>query len=107
MPDTALYDSLEQVLVTGAELFTGNTLTLTAALHEGKISFGDLMKSWSVSFIGNFIGSVLLAWLAVSSGVMAGVAGPLAVAKVKTSLSFAAVGDAPQNIFPCLSSKAE
>eukprot|EP00188_Purpureofilum_apyrenoidigerum_P006155 Plantae.Rhodophyta-Purpureofilum_apyrenoidigerum.ctg9062.p1 GENE.Plantae.Rhodophyta-Purpureofilum_apyrenoidigerum.ctg9062~~Plantae.Rhodophyta-Purpureofilum_apyrenoidigerum.ctg9062.p1 ORF type:complete len:314 (+),score=37.15 Plantae.Rhodophyta-Purpureofilum_apyrenoidigerum.ctg9062:37-978(+) len=78
------------VLVTGAELFTGNTMTLTAALHEKKVTFEDLMKSWSFSFLGNLLGSLALAWLAVNSGVITVAAGPIAIAQTKSSLSFAA-----------------
>jgi formate/nitrite transporter FocA (FNT family) len=33
-------------LVTGGELFTGNTALGFAAYKEGEISAGELMKSW-------------------------------------------------------------
>eukprot|EP00189_Rhodosorus_marinus_P012794 CAMPEP_0184738234 /NCGR_PEP_ID=MMETSP0315-20130426/946_1 /TAXON_ID=101924 /ORGANISM="Rhodosorus marinus, Strain UTEX LB 2760" /LENGTH=312 /DNA_ID=CAMNT_0027205875 /DNA_START=73 /DNA_END=1011 /DNA_ORIENTATION=- len=79
---------LMMVLVTGAELFTGNTMTVSAAFHEKKVSVSDIAKSWIVSFGGNLVGSVLLAYLAAASGVLATAAGPLAVAKAKTSLPF-------------------
>lgn len=35
----------------GAELFTGNTAVLTAAVYEGKATFKQLLKSW-VSWAG-------------------------------------------------------
>jgi formate/nitrite transporter FocA (FNT family) len=54
---------LIMTLVTGAELFTGNTALVTGALMEGKIKKKDLAKNWVASYIGNFVGSVLLAWL--------------------------------------------
>ena len=41
---------LMMTLVTGAELFTGNTALVTTALLEGKASLGELIKSWSVSY---------------------------------------------------------
>lgn len=50
------------VLLAGSELFTGNTL-MTLGWFNKKISFGGLMKNWAAVFIGNFIGSVLFAFL--------------------------------------------
>jgi formate/nitrite transporter FocA (FNT family) len=44
---------------------------MTAGVIEGKATMGDLIKNWIVSYAGNFIGSVFLAYLVFSSGVMA------------------------------------
>eukprot|EP00965_Chrysotila_dentata_P235892 6201010-Pleurochrysis_carterae.AAC.7 len=52
---------LMMTLVTGAELFTGNTALVTAAVLEGKASLPQLLKSWIVSFSGNFVGSLFMA----------------------------------------------
>ena len=52
-------------LVTGGELFTGNTALVTAAYKEGKIGAKDLAKSWITSYIGNFVGSLFLAYFAL------------------------------------------
>merc|ERR1719238_2547557 len=54
---------LFMTLMTGAELFTGNTALVTMAMLEGKCTMGQLMKSWSASYVGNFIGSVFFAAL--------------------------------------------
>ena len=43
-------------LVTGAELFTGNTALVTAAVMEGKTTKKDLAKNWIASYAGNFVG---------------------------------------------------
>jgi hypothetical protein len=78
------------VVTAGGELFTGNTAFMTAGVIEGKATMGDLVKNWIVSYAGNFIGSVLLAYLVFASGVMAGpsVATVKAVAVAKTSIPF-------------------
>ena len=55
-------------LVTGAELFTGNTALVTSAYMEGKTSGKNLTKNWVASYFGNFVGSLLLAYLAFKSG---------------------------------------
>jgi formate/nitrite transporter len=50
------------VVVCGAELFTGNSLLVGAALH-GVISWKKLAENWLIVLCGNFIGAVFLAWL--------------------------------------------
>lgn len=55
------------VLVAGGELFTGNTL-MVAALAEKRIGLGGLLKNWTVVYIGNFIGAVMIAGLIFMSG---------------------------------------
>ncbi len=47
------------VVLTGAELFTGNNLMI-AALMERKLSFKDITKNWVLVFIGNLIGSIFV-----------------------------------------------
>jgi len=79
---------LMMTLVTGAELFTGNTALVTAALLEGKASLGELIKSWTVSYTGNFVGSLALAALVATAGTMVGGGAAVGAAVAKTSLSF-------------------
>lgn len=55
------------VLVGGAELFTGNTLGVMAWTHR-KVSTRLLLESWSIVYVGNFIGSLALALLVFVSG---------------------------------------
>lgn len=80
---------LMMTLVTGAELFTGNTALVTAALLEKKASLKQLIKSWTVSYSGNLVGSILLASMVATGGTL----GPLGGASVgtavaKTSMAF-------------------
>jgi formate/nitrite transporter len=50
------------VVIAGAELFTGNNL-MTVALFSRRIGYGGLLRNWLPVYLGNFIGSVLLALL--------------------------------------------
>lgn len=55
------------VLLAGGELFTGNTMML-AALFDKKISLSSMLKNWTLVYVGNFIGSLFIAWMMVHSG---------------------------------------
>lgn len=73
-------------LVTGGELFTGNTALVTAAYKEGEVELKDLVKNWVSSYAGNFVGSLILAYLAFKSGTLASGPGAVAIATAKSSL---------------------
>ena len=75
-------------LVTGGELFTGNTALVTASAVEGKTSTGDLIKNWVASYAGNFVGSLFLAYLAFKSGTLGNAPASAAIATAKCSLPF-------------------
>ncbi len=47
------------VVLAGAELFTGNNLMVVALLNK-RISFKDLLRNWSIVYLGNFLGSLLI-----------------------------------------------
>lgn len=53
---------LVMVVVGGAELLTGNCL-IPMAWASGKISAGAILRNWVVVYAGNFVGSVLTAYL--------------------------------------------
>jgi len=78
------------VIMAGAELFTGNNL-LTLALFDGKITFKKMLTNWSVVYLGNFLGSVILAFLLSVSGLYGSetmAAKAISIASGKVSLSF-------------------
>ena len=79
---------LIMTLVTGGELFTGNTALVTAAKMEGKIETKDLVKNWVASYLGNFVGSLILAYLAFKSGTLGAAPGAVNAALAKTSLAW-------------------
>lgn len=57
------------VVVAGAELFTGNNL-IVMAWADGKVTFWQMMRNWSLVFIGNVAGSLAMAVLIVASGTL-------------------------------------
>ena len=55
------------VLITGAELFTGNMLVIVSCL-EGRSKWRDALRNWFFVYAGNFLGSMLIALLIHFSG---------------------------------------
>lgn len=55
------------VLLAGGELFTGNNL-MAIAFFDKKISLKSLLKSWLIVYLGNFVGSLFVAFLIYKSG---------------------------------------
>src|SRR5579875_2241966 len=49
------------VVIAGAELLTGNMMTLPLALHAKKIGIGGLVYNWFWVLIGNLIGALFVA----------------------------------------------
>jgi len=78
------------VVICGAELFTGNSLLAKAALQR-QIPWSKLLENWGVVLLGNFIGSLLFAWLMLHSR-LADAPGirehAIAIATNKTDLPF-------------------
>lgn len=64
--------ALSLVVFAGAELFTGNNMVMTIGLLRRSVSSRALVAIWLVSFVGNLVGSLALAWLVARSGVLAG-----------------------------------
>jgi formate/nitrite transporter len=54
------------VVVGGAELFTGNNLMIIALLSK-KITLAEMLRNWSIVYLANFLGSILIALLILSS----------------------------------------
>jgi formate/nitrite transporter len=55
------------VIITGAELFTGNNLIVMAFISR-KITFGELLRNWGIVFVGNLVGSLAVVVLIYFSG---------------------------------------
>lgn len=80
------------VILAGGELFTGNCL-MVFPLFEKKIKFSDLIKSWVLVYLGNFVGAIFVAYLLSKSGqfnLANGLIGErtILIAKAKIDLSF-------------------
>lgn len=57
---------LAMVMLAGSELFTGNNLIILAVL-EKKVRVLQMLKNWCLVYLGNLIGSLLIAVLFVYS----------------------------------------
>lgn len=57
------------VVLAGAELFTGNTLILVAAL-EKKVRYVSMFRNWVIVYIANLLGAILIAWMLSQTGLL-------------------------------------
>jgi len=67
--------ALSLVIISGGELFTGNNFVMTVGVFKKTVSAGACFKIWGVSYIGNLIGSILLAVIFVWCGLATGSTG--------------------------------
>lgn len=58
---------LTLVVLTGAELFTSSTLTLSARA-SGRITWGQLLRNWLVVYVANFLGALTIVALVYFAG---------------------------------------
>lgn len=79
-------------VIAGGELFTGNTLMIMGVM-EKKYSLLAMLRNWCIVYIGNFVGSMLIAFMMVNSGqfglassILGGTV--IKIASAKVSLSF-------------------
>ncbi len=77
------------VVIGGAELFTGNNLMFMSVL-AGKAKLSDMLTKWTIVYIANFIGSILVAWMMLKSGLVGGAVAnkAVAIASAKIHLAF-------------------
>lgn len=79
----------------GAELFTGNNFTMSAASIKGEVSWGKTIKVWIVCYLGNLLGSVVTAGIFMMTGLMNG----QEVGTFLRSAAVAKVSAAPMELF--------
>ena len=89
---TVFGTGLMLVLLAGAELFTGNTLILISVLDK-KVKVTAMLRNWLIVYIGNFIGSVFIAYMMNKSGLFNSGGGmfggqTIKIAAYKTGLPF-------------------
>jgi len=60
--------ALTLVIFAGSELFTGHTMFMTIGRLRRRISGSDLAASWTLSWLGNLAGAVLLGLTFVAGG---------------------------------------
>ena len=81
---------LTLVILAGSELFTGNCLLLLPVLQR-EITPGAMVKNWTIVYLGNFAGSLLIAWMAAASHQLGMFEGQLAVSAVRTAAAKASM----------------
>lgn len=62
--------ALTMVVFAGSELFTGCNLVLTLGVFTRRTTVGDLAANWFWTWVGNLLGSVLLAAMVVYAGLL-------------------------------------
>lgn len=78
------------VVIAGAELFTGNNLIIVGFM-DGKITFGQLLRNWVIVYIGNFIGSIFIAFMVSQSGLFNSTGGLLGATAIKAAIGKASL----------------
>ena len=61
---------LSIIIFTNSELFTSNNMYMAVSSAEGRTSWGQTAKLWTVCWLGNLVGAVLLALLLSGAGVL-------------------------------------
>ena len=84
---------LIMLIISGGELFTGNCMMIMPLLDR-KVGIGLVLRNWLFVYIGNFVGSILVALLVSGSqlfGLLGGAFGAsvISTAATKCSLPFA------------------
>lgn len=102
---------LAMVLLAGSELFTGNSLIIIPVL-TGDIRVSQMLRNWVIVYIGNLVGGILVAFLAVwggtgdlFGGAESGLAAAMlntAAAKVQLSFSAAFIRGVSCNFLVCI-----
>lgn len=82
--------ALSLVIMAGSELFTGNNFVMTVSTLERKTSWLETLKIWLYSYVGNFVGSFLVAAIFVMTGLATGSVAEFinSVASVKMNAPF-------------------
>jgi len=81
---------LIMVILTGAELFTGNCL-ITISLLEKKAKLAGMLRNLVIVYLGNLVGSLLMAAAIVYSGQLDLSGGLLAVHTIRTAAAKCAI----------------
>lgn len=77
---------LSLVILMGTELFTGNCL-ISITVLEKETTVARMLKNWIFVYIGNFIGSIIVAWGCAFFGQMNYSGGGLAVFTIRLAIT--------------------
>ncbi len=73
------------VVLTGAELFTGNTLIIISVLDR-RVRLSAMLRNWCIVYIGNFLGALALSWVCARFGWLDAGDGALEIYTLKTAV---------------------
>lgn len=59
---------LVTIVLSGSELFTGSNMHIVAA-YKDKRNLKKILKNWSIIYIANFIGSIIIVYAIIGTGV--------------------------------------
>lgn len=81
--------ALSLVIISGGELFTGNNMILSVGVYNKKVSVLDSFQLWIFCWLGNLVGSIILAVIFSYTGLLKGdlASFTASTAMAKTSLS--------------------
>lgn len=65
--------ALSLVVMAGSELFTGNNFVMVVGAMEKSVTWLEASRIWIYSYVGNFIGSIFLAYIYLKAGLAKGV----------------------------------
>lgn len=94
-------------ILAGAELLTGNMMTVASAWFSKKIGFGQLVRNWVIVLVSNFIGAITVAYffghvVGLTEGAFLEKTVSIAHAKVNDSFGVAFVSAIGCNWLVCL-----
>ncbi|MGL5648506.1 MAG: formate/nitrite transporter family protein [Clostridium sp.] len=98
--------ALVLVMFAGSELFTGNNFVMAVGCFEGQVTKKDVLKIWSFCYLGNLIGSIIIAVLFQLSGLNKGIVSEYivegAMSKINVPMEQILVRGILCNILVCL-----
>ena len=89
------------VVVTGAELFTGNCL-ITISVLEKKASVAGMLRNWVIVYLGNLVGALLVSAGCACFGQFEYGSGALAVYTIKIAVGKCGIGFGKAVVFGVL-----
>ncbi len=90
--------ALSLVVMAGAELFTGNNLVMAAGAFTKQVTWGEAIRLWIVSYIGNLAGSLFAAVLYHLTALPTGTTGEFFATTTATKMG----GSAPNLFFKAM-----
>lgn len=79
--------SLSLVIMAGSELFTGNTFVMSMGIFKKTVTVKDAIRVWVVCYLGNWVGSIIVATLFYFSGLNEGSTGTFVASVSATKMN--------------------